>query len=418
MDPAYDPADVFGGARAALRRALIAPARYIQGPDAWDELGRYLPLAAGARVALLWSRGGEARFGLRLRDALAAAGLEAVGVRFGGECSVAEIDRVLGRLGEAGAPVEAVVAVGGGKCIDAAKAVAWRVGVAVAACPSIASTDAPCSALAVIYSDDGSPAGAERYPDGPAVVAVDTSVIARAPARYLVAGMGDALATRYEARTCVGNPEARSGLGARPTLAAAVIAEACATTLYADGVAARDAAERGEVTAALERVVEVNTLLSGIGFESGGVAAAHCVASGLTALPRVRERALHGELVAIGLLAQLVLEDTPDDARRVVGFCAEVGLPVHLGQIGLEPEARADLRSVAERALTLPFAANEPFPVTVPALVDALLDAHALGVEVSAQAGDAPYRRLRAGTAPADDGSSRAVGPSREGPPR
>lgn len=397
MDPAYDPAEVFGGARAGRRRALIAPARYVQGPDAWDELGRYLPAQAGARVALLWSRGGEARFGLRLRDALAAAGLEAVGVRFGGECSLAEIDRVLGRLRDAGAPVEAVVAVGGGKCIDAAKAVAWRVGVAVAACPSIASTDAPCSALAVIYSEDGSPEGAEHYPDGPAAVAVDTSVIARAPARYLVAGMGDALATRYEARTCIGNPEARSGLGARPTVAAAVLAEACARILYADGVAAREAAERGEVTDALERVVEANTLLSGVGFESGGVAAAHCVASGLTALPRVRERALHGELVAIGLLAQLVLEGTPDDARRVAGFCAEVGLPVHLAQVGLDPEARADLRLVAEAAVTLPFIANEPFPVTARALVDALLDAHALGVEVVAEAGDGPYRRLRAG---------------------
>ena len=76
------------------------------------------------------------------------------------------------------------------------------------ACPTVASTDSACSARSVIHAADG---GVERirfYGRSPDLVVVDTGIIVRAPARFLVAGMGDALATYFEARTCV---EARRG---------------------------------------------------------------------------------------------------------------------------------------------------------------------------------------------------------------
>lgn len=87
--------------------------------------------------------------------------------------------------------------------------------------PTIASTDAPCTALAVIYN----PAGEfERYlflPQNPDVVIADTAIIAAAPARFFAAGVGDALATYFEARACyradginlVGKRPSRTGLG-------------------------------------------------------------------------------------------------------------------------------------------------------------------------------------------------------------
>ena len=151
-------------------------------------------------------------------------------------------------------------------------------------CPSLASNDAPCSAMSVIYTPAGVSDALEFFPHNPVLVVVDTRTIADAPARYLVAGMGDAMATWYEARTCTENPAARNMLAARPTLAAAALGDLCAKTLYSDGVAAVDAVRRHEVTPALNRVVEANTLLSGIGFESGGLAAAnlrHLRASGV-----------------------------------------------------------------------------------------------------------------------------------------
>ena len=145
------------------------------------------------------------------------------------------------------------------------------------------------------------------------------------------------MATWYEARACYENPNGRSRIGARPTRTALALGELCAGILFTDGLAAVEAVRRGEVTGAVEDVVEANTLLSGIGFESAGVTTAHCVATVCTLVPAIDDRFLHGETVAFGLLAQLVLEEDHDEARKVAEFFARVGLPVHLGHLGLDP---------------------------------------------------------------------------------
>ena len=53
------------------------------------------------------------------------------------------------------------------------------------------------------------------YSRHPALVLVDTTVIARAPKRQLVAGLGDALATWFEARTVL-QSHVNNQLGASP----------------------------------------------------------------------------------------------------------------------------------------------------------------------------------------------------------
>jgi glycerol dehydrogenase len=221
-------------------------------------------------------------------------------------------------------------------------------------------------------------------------------VVADAPVRYLVAGIGDALATWYEARTCFRNPAARSMVGGSITIAAAAIAELCANTVRDHADAAVAAVRAGRIDETLERVVEANTLLSGIGFESGGLATTHAVASALTFLPQAHDAALHGELVAIGILTQLVLEDDLDEAREVAEFLASIGLPVHLGQISLDLERDSEgLQAAMAGAVSFPFIQNEPFEVTVDSLFEALSRAHELGVEVTKQLGDEAYRALR-----------------------
>ena len=398
-DPTYTPHGVYGGDTGAAIRALIAPARYVQGPGVLDDLGRYLGPLRVSRAALLLSPGGSARFGGRLREGLSRAGVDALEVAFGGECSADEVERIVGVL-DGAAGVDHVITVGGGKCIDAGKMVAHRLGVPVVVCPSLASTDAPCSALSVVYTPEGVVAAVEFFPDSPALVAIDTAVVAAAPPRYLVAGMGDALATWYEARTCLANPEARSVLGARPMITAAAIGELCAKTLYDHGEAAVAAIAERAVTEDLERVVEANTLLSGVGFESGGIAAAHCVASGLTAIERVRSNYMHGEMVAIGLLTQLVLEGDMEEARRAAVFCATVGLPFRLDHVGLAASDQAALSTVAEAAMGIDFIHNEPCPVDTALLAAAMREADALGVATGGEHGEAAYRALHPLSAP------------------
>ena len=48
-----------------------------------------------------------------------------------------------------------MIGIGGGKIFDTAKAVAYYVKTPVFICPTIASTDAPCSALSVVYTEEG-----------------------------------------------------------------------------------------------------------------------------------------------------------------------------------------------------------------------------------------------------------------------
>lgn len=393
----YTPSAVFAveeGPNHSVPRVLISPNRYVQGDGILDHLGRYLTIIPSKRAAVLISEGGQRRIGARLADSFKSAGIDLVFVTFNGECSIEEIDTAVNALEAEANPVDCVVGVGGGKCVDAAKCVAYRIGTPAVIVPSLASNDAPCSALSVIYSSDGVSEGAEFFPNSPALVAVDTRIVTEAPARYLVAGMGDAMATYYEARTCFENPDARSTVGARPTLAAAAIGQLCANTLFEYGVAGVDAVNKSVVNDALERVVEANTLLSGLGFESGGLACAHAVAQAQTVIPDMHKNYLHGEMVATGLLTQLVLESNPKEAQRVAKFFASVGLPAHFGQVSPELKDPANMRKVMESAKEAVIMDNEPFDVTVESLLDAASTVNEIGTKVIESEGDAAYQAL------------------------
>lgn len=393
-DP-YFPSLVFAPeGPLAAPRVFIAPQRYVQGPGVLGRLGRYLSLVGPRRAAILVSAGGERRHGNDLRASLAAADVSPVVCTFGGECSMQEIDRHVGAL--ASQSVDCVVAVGGGKCVDTGKAIAFRLGVPIVIVPTLASNDAPCSAVSVLYTPEGVSCGVELYPNSPALVVVDTAIVAAADARFLVSGMGDAMATWYEAAVCLRNPAAMTTLGARPTIASAAIGESCATTLFAQGAAAAAAVAAGTVTPDLEAVVEANTLLSGLGFESGGLAGAHAFAQSFTMLPATNAAYLHGEMVAMGTLAQLMIESRPDEARRVTRFFVEVGLPVHLGHLGVDPTDTDAIETVVGGALMFPFIGNLPMPVDASVLRRGLLAAHELGVAVCGELGDEAYRRLHA----------------------
>jgi glycerol dehydrogenase len=396
----FTPHTVFGvgisAAEGAPPQVLAAPSRYIQGDGVLAQLGRYLPVVPSRRTAILISAGGQRREGARIKAGLDAAGIESVFVTFGGECSISEIERATAAVHASGVAVDSLTAISGGKCIDAGKSVAYRLNVPMISCPSLASNDAPCSAISVIYTPDGVTEGVEFFPRNPELVIVDTRIVAEAPVRYLVSGMGDAMATWYEARTCIENPAARNVLLARPTLAAAALGELCAKTLYANGVAAVEAVRRREVTDALNYVVEANTLLSGIGFESAGVAAAHAVAQGLTVLQRLHANYLHGEMVAAGLMTHLVLEKCHEEAARLAEFCCAVGLPAHLGHVSLDASQKDDLTAVMAGAAQMWFLAYEPFPVTSEIMIAATIEADQIGKEAVRRVGDEAYRSLHA----------------------
>ena len=363
-------------------RVLISPHRYIQGKDVLEHLGRYLSILPSRRPVTLMTEGSRQRVGETIEASLKRAGIETHTEIFRGECSREEVERVAGAVRKSGWTADSVIAAGGGKCLDAGKCVSFRLGVPVIICPTIASTDAPCSAVSVMYTQEGVGIGPEFFPNSPALVVVDTRLIATSPIRHFIAGMGDALATFYEARTCFRNPSARNMVGARITIAALSLAELCAKTVFEDGRKAVEAVRRGEVNLSVENIIEANTLLSGVGFESGGLSIAHAMAAGFTVIPNLHREFLHGELVGIGLIAQLILEGEKDEARKVLTFLEAVGLPATLRQLQLNIHRDATvLLEAMTAAMKEPFANTEPFEVTPQSLFSALIDADRLAGE-------------------------------------
>ncbi len=360
------------------------PSRYTQGKNATESLGAEMAALGLEGPALIMAS--KTAIGLLTetwRLSLGKAQILYAVYPFGGECSLAEIERIKqsARLAQA----RVLVAVGGGKALDAGRAAAADLDLPVVNCPTVASSDAPCSALSVIYTEDGVFHQYRFYRKNPDLVLVDTAVIARSPVRLLVAGMGDALATMFEAKTCV-EGHIKNMRGGGSTQSALALAELCYRTLLNDGAAARQALQAQAVTPALERLVEANTLLSGLGFESSGLAAAHAVHNGLTAAPPTHSF-FHGEKVAFGVLVQLVLEGKPRTLiEEVLNFSVEVGLPITLAEVGLQDLPREMLNQIAARA-TAPGETihNEPFEVRPDMVADAILVADQTGNHWKAQ---------------------------------
>ena len=328
-----------------MMQKAVFPGRYLQGAGALAELPEQLA-ELGKRPLIV--AGGTAREQLLppLAGALAERGESRIEA-FGGESTEAEIARIAAIAESAGSDV--IVGIGGGKVIDTAKAAADTRSLPCAIVPTIASTDAPTSAASVIYDEHGTFVRYWFMPRNPDLVLVDTQVIAQAPVRFLVAGMGDALATWFEADSCriTHSPNQCGGLGTRSAYA---LARLCYDTILEFGPAASVACEAGVVTPGLTHVIEANTLLSGLGFESGGLATAHSVHNGLTLLPETHDY-YHGEKVAIGVLAGLFVSDQPaEQIDEVYHFCDAVGLPTTLEDIGLGGVSDEDLIRVAERA--------------------------------------------------------------------
>ena len=123
----------------------------------------------------------------------------------------------------------------------------------------------------------------------------------------------------------------------------------------------------------MEKIIEANTLLSGIGFESAGLAGAHAIHNGLTVLEGCHGM-YHGEKVAFGTITQLVLENVDEEElEEVIFFCIDVGLPVTFEELGIGNVTDEELRKVALTATAEGDTIhNLPSPVTVDSVVAAL----------------------------------------------
>lgn len=345
-------------------RGWGSPSRYIQGPGEINNLVKYTDMYGKKVMAII-----DPFFFKDLSQKLEAQykenGSELLTYQFDREVTLLRIEAAC-KAAEEFKP-NVVVGIGGGKTLDTAKAVANHYNAAMVIVPTSASTDAPTSALSVCYKENGEHSHAIFYNKNPELVLADSAIIATAPIRFLVSGMGDALSTVFEARANQASDTANyiwftSG-GFRRCKSSLAVAELCYETVIKKGRQAKLAAEKGLVTEALEDIIEANTLMSGLGFENTGCAGAHSVGDGITALP-IGAKTLHGEKVAFGVICELVAENAPEELiQEVAEFCLDVGLPITLEDLYVDPTPE-NIDIIAQCSLNS-FWSAEPFNVTV-----------------------------------------------------
>lgn len=357
-----------------MLKLMRAPSKYVQGKDAFLEVYENIK-ELGSSILFICSNSGYKASKDKIEKSFEGTNTKIIFEVFRGISSTGEIERMRNIAKDNN--IEIIAAIGGGSAIDTAKATAYYEKLPVVVMPTVVATDAPCTGLSVIYNDDGTFSNYIFYPKNPDVVIVDTAIIAKSPVRFLVAGMGDALGTYFEARACVktNSPSLENG---GITKSAMALCSLCYDTLLENGYQAKLSVEKGLLTPAVENIVEANTYLSGVGADNGGLAVSHSVYNGFTALEEC-EKTMHGELVAFGTIAQLIIENAPkDEINKVMEFCISVGLPITLEQVGVTDVERVKI--AAEKACMKGESIHNMLgDVTAEELYNAILTADALG---------------------------------------
>ena len=355
-------------------RKVILPAKYVQGPGVISQLGAFVK-QHGERPFVVSGKTSYSKVKSRIQASLLAAGVPMAGYDDSVvECTRGKIDAIVARATPL--DIDIIIGCGGGKAVDTAKAVAEKLHVPAITVPTQCATNADGMADAVIFSEDHKFVEDFYLSRAPILVLVDTEIVGRAPTKYLVQGMGDALACAFEKSAYSACQKSKKGVE-QATSAALEVNMKCFSTLMAHGIQAKKDVDAGKITDAVEMIVEAIKLQSGFGFGGGGCAAAHAIHNGLVSVSGVARK--HGEIVAFGTLAQMVLEKRPmGEIERVMRWCKELGLPITLRELGKLDKGQ--LMAAAEKSCDPKDTMScMPFPVSQKMVYDAIQETDRLG---------------------------------------
>ncbi|MBS0848989.1 oxidoreductase [Citrobacter sp. JGM124] len=325
-------------------RVVTGPANYFSHPGALSRLSEFYTEEQLSHA--VWIYGERALAAARpfLPEAFSLPG--AKHILFRGHCSEKDVQQLFDSAGSS----QVVIGIGGGTLLDTAKAVARRLKTPLVAIPTIAATCAAWTPLSVWYNDAGQALGYEIFNDANHLVLVEPNIILKAPAEYLLAGIGDTLAKWYEAVVLSPQPEhlpltVRLGLNAALSIR---------DVLLESSEQALEDSQNGLLSQAFLDVVDAiiagGGMVGGLGERYTRVAAAHAIHNGLTTLPQT-DRFLHGTKVAYGILVQSALLGQDDVLEQLTAAFARFNLPTKLAELDVDIHHREQLDKVIARAL-------------------------------------------------------------------
>ena len=362
-----------------METRLTFPAIYKRGVGVLNELGDFCKIY-GHKAIITGGHKALETVGDAAQASLEAAGMEVVETYwYGGECTWDNVDKMAAEITRLGA--ECIVAAGGGRSLDTAKAAAYQLNLPIITIPTIGATCAAMTPLSIINDEHGGYIENSPKSKGPVGVFVDTAVIAKAPARWLYGGMGDTLAKMYEYRATASKAAPTSWV-----IGAINNGVTCYDIIKKYGKGAKEAVmaqtPNDALSYALDAIIYYAGICSIIGGESLRGAAAHCVYFGFSYIPEAHEWG-HGLLVGFGNLCLLALEGYSDEEiKEEIRLAIDCGVPVTLAQIAKVNEK--DLELVAEVAVRSPDMRNMPFEVTEEMVIKAIKHVDELGREVTA----------------------------------
>ncbi|KAB7896306.1 iron-containing alcohol dehydrogenase [Rouxiella sp. S1S-2] len=346
---------------------LVFPASVLRGRGAIHHLGAVCG-RLGQRALLVGGARGIASVEEKVADQLDQQMVSYLGHdTLSGTCCEEEIKQLADRLKRQG--VEVVIATGGGRALDTAKAAGVLCNIPLVTLPSIAGTCSAITPLAFRYHQNGQFRDMFPLAYGPAAVVIDADLLATSPLHWLSAGLGDTLAKWYEYRA-ISDMNTLSGLSG----VARTNSELCFTLIKHYAADACQAIRQGQANLALEQVLDAIFLYAGLtSIMSNGAhtGAAHALYDGFTACDKTRHVA-HGLLVGFGNLCLLALENRSDEELlAALSLARASAIPVHLNEINSDLND-ADINLIIERSLRAPDMANMPTEITQQQMQEAI----------------------------------------------